>query len=54
MSDDEKQRVVLDAGRVAALADEPGQNALQNVVLNRAVFDTAGRGQQSLALGLPE
>ncbi len=37
MSDGEKQRVVLDAGRVAALADEPGQNALQNVVLNRAV-----------------
>jgi len=32
MSDDEKQRVILDAGRVAALADEPGQNALQNVV----------------------
>lgn len=34
MSEDEKQRVILDAGRVAALADEPGQNALQNVVLN--------------------
>ena len=40
MSDGEKQRVVLDAARVAALADEPGQNALQNVVVNRAVFDT--------------
>jgi hypothetical protein len=39
MTEDEKQRVVLDAGRVAALADEPGQTALQNVVLNRAVFD---------------
>ena len=39
MDEAEKQRVILDAGRVAALADEPGQNALQNVVLDRATFD---------------
>ena len=55
MSDDEKQRVVLDAGRVAALADEPGQNALQNVVLNRAVFDTLqGANNRSLWVFLKE
>ena len=55
MSDDEKQRVVLDAGRVAALADEPGQNALQNVVQNRAVFDTLeGANNRSLWVFLKE
>ena len=55
MSDDEKQRVVLDAGRVAALADEPGQNALQNVVLNRAVFDPLeGANNRSLWVFLNE
>ena len=55
MSDDEKLRVVLDAGRVAALADEPGQNALLNVVLNRAVFDTLeGANNRSLWVFLKE
>jgi hypothetical protein len=55
MSDDEKQRVVLDAARVAALADEPGQNALQNVVVNRAVFDTLeGANNRSLWVFLNE
>jgi hypothetical protein len=55
MSDDEKQRVVLDAGRVAALADEPGQNALQNVVQNRAVFDALeGANNRSLWVFLKE
>lgn len=55
MSDDEKQRVVLDAGRVAALADEPGQNALQNVVLNRAAFDMLeGANNRSLWVFLNE
>jgi hypothetical protein len=55
MSDAEKQRVVLDAGRVAALADEPGQNALQNVVQNRAVFDTLeGANNRSLWVFLKE
>ena len=55
MTDDEKQRVVLDAGRVAALADEPGQNALQNVVLNRAVFDPLeGANNRSLWVFLNE
>ena len=55
MSDDEKQCVILDAGRVAALADEPGQNALQNVVLNRAVFDTLeGANNRSLWVFLNE
>ena len=55
MSDDEKQRVVLDAGRVAALADEPGQNALQNIVLNRAVFDILeGANNRSLWVFLKE
>jgi hypothetical protein len=55
MSDEEKQRVVLDAGRVAALADEPGQNALQNVVQNRAVFDTLeGANNRSLWVFLKE
>ena len=55
MTDDERQRVVLDAGRVAALADEPGQNALQNVVLNRAIFDTLeGANNRSLWVFLNE
>ena len=55
MTDDEKQRVVLDAGRVAALADEPGQNALQNVVQNRAVFDALeGANNRSLWVFLKE
>jgi hypothetical protein len=55
MSDDDKQRVVLDAGRVALLADEPGQNALQNVVLNRAVFDILeGANNRSLWVFLNE
>ena len=55
MSDDEKQRVVLDAARVAALSDEPGQNALQNVVVNRAVFDTLeGANNRSLWVFLNE
>jgi len=55
MNEDEKQRVILDAGRVAALADEPGQNALQNVVLDRAVFDTLeGANNRSLWVFLNE
>lgn len=55
MTDDERQRVVLDAGRVAALADEPGQNALQNVVLNRAIFDALeGANNRSLWVFLNE
>ena len=55
MDEAEKQRVILDAGRVAALADEPGQNALQNVVLNRATFDTLeGPNNRSLWVFLNE
>jgi len=55
MSAEDRQRVILDAGRVAALADEPGQNALQNVVLNRTVFDTLeGPNNRSLWVFLNE
>jgi hypothetical protein len=55
MSDDEKQRVILDADRVAALADEPGQNALRNVVLNRSGFDPLeGANNRSLWVFLNE
>ena len=55
MTETERQRVVLDAGRVAALADEPGQNALQNVVMNRAVFDSLqGANNRSLWVFLNE
>src|SRR5690606_7817441 len=55
MNDDERQRVILDADRVTSLADEPGQNALQNVVLNRAVFDTLeGANNRSLWVFLKE
>ena len=55
MTNDEKQRVVMNAGQVAALADEPGQNALQNVVLNRAVFDPLeGANNRSLWVFLNE
>ena len=39
MSDAERQRVVLDAARVATLATEPGQTALRSVVRDRAGFD---------------
>lgn len=55
MTEDEKQRVLLDAGRVAALADEPGQYALQNVVQNRTVFDALeGSNDRSLWVFLNE
>lgn len=55
MSPQDRQRIILDAGRVAALADEPGQNALHNVVRNRAVFDTlAGANNRSLWVFLNE
>ena len=55
MTDDEKQRVVMNAGQVAALADEPGQNALQNVVIDRTVFDTLeGANNRSLWVFLNE
>lgn len=55
MAEDERQRVILDAGRVAALADEPGQNALQNVVLDRAAFDRLqGANNRSLWVFLNE
>ena len=55
MSAEDRQRVILDAGRVAALADEPGQNALQNVVRNRAFFDTLeGPNNRSLWVFLSE
>lgn len=55
MNDDERQRVILDADRVTSLADEPGQNALQNVVLNRAVFDLLeGANNRSLWVFLNE
>ena len=55
MSADDRQRIILDAGRVAALADEPGQNALQNVVLDRTVFDTLeGPNNRSLWVFLNE
>lgn len=39
MGDAERQRVVLDAARVAALATEAGQTALRSVVRDRAAFD---------------
>ncbi|MTH96395.1 hypothetical protein [Roseibium sp. RKSG952] len=55
MSNDERQRVLLDADRVAALADEPGQNALQNVVQNRLAFDgLEGANNRSLWVFLNE
>ena len=55
MDDREKQRVVMNASQVAALADEPGQNALQNVVINRQVFDTLeGANNRSLWVFLNE
>lgn len=55
MDDHERQRVILDAGRVTNLADEPGQNALHNVVINRAVFDPLeGANNRSLWVFLNE
>ena len=55
MNDGEKQRVAMNAGQVAALSDEPGQNALQNVVINRNVFDTLeGANNRSLWVFLNE
>jgi len=55
MSPEDRQRVILDAGRVAALADEPGQNALQNVVRNRTAFDELeGPNNRSLWVFLNE
>jgi len=55
MSPEDRQRIILDAGRVAALADEPGQNALQNVVRNRTAFDELeGPNNRSLWVFLNE
>jgi hypothetical protein len=52
----EKQRVILDAGRVAALADEPGQNALaERRAGPRDSFDTLeGPNNRSLWVFLNE
>lgn len=40
----DREALILEINRVIALADEPGQNALQDVVTNRAVFDTVDGG----------
>ncbi len=55
MGDAERQRVVLDAARVAALATEAGQTALRSVVLDRAAFNALeGFNNRSLWVFLRE
>jgi hypothetical protein len=40
----DREALILEINRISALADEPGQNALQDVIANRAVFDTVDGG----------
>lgn len=40
----DREALILEINRISALADEPGQNALQDVIANRAVFDTMDGG----------
>ncbi len=44
LAETDREALILEINRVIALADEPGQNALQDVVTNRAVFDTVDGG----------
>jgi hypothetical protein len=44
LSEADRESLILEVNRIIALADEPGQNALQDVVTNRAVFDTVDGG----------
>lgn len=40
LNEADREGLILEINRIIALADEPGQSALQDVVSNRAVFDT--------------
>lgn len=44
LTEADREALILEVNRVIALADEPGQNALQDVITNRAVFDTVEGG----------
>ena len=44
LSEADRESLILELNRIIALADEPGQNALQDVVTYRAVFDTVDGG----------
>ncbi len=40
LTESEREALILEVNRITALADEPGQNALRDVVKDRAQFDT--------------
>lgn len=44
LGDADREALILEISRIIALADEPGQNALQDVVTNRAGFDRVEGG----------
>lgn len=44
LSEADREALILEINRIIALADEPGQNALQDVITNSAVFDTVDGG----------
>jgi len=44
LTEADREALILETNRVIALADEPGQNALQDVITNRIVFDTISGG----------
>lgn len=44
LTEADREALILEINRVIALADEPGQNALQDVITNRAVFDMVEGG----------
>jgi hypothetical protein len=44
LTESDREALILEVTRVIALADEPGQNALQDVIANRAVFEAVEGG----------
>ena len=44
LDEGDREALILEVNRVIALSDEPGQNALQDVVTNTATFDTVEGG----------
>lgn len=44
LTDDDRETLIREVERIIALADEAGQNALDNVIANRECFDTIEGG----------
>ena len=44
LAEGDREALILEVDRIGVLADEPGQNALQDVISDRATFDTVEGG----------